>query len=173
MARDSSLITHGHPCALAGGVATAYLVSLALDRSDPDGMPAALLGLVGGECAKFDARIEQVQMLARCGDPQDPCRALGQGWVAEEAVALALYCFLRSPDEYRATVVTAANIEGDSDSVACIAGAISGAYNSEAAIPRPWIQLIEDSSYLGEVGTQLYDAWARRHHQQSLGGDQQ
>ena len=40
VARASSLITHGHPCALAGGVATAYLVSLALRPAPVDELTA-------------------------------------------------------------------------------------------------------------------------------------
>jgi len=162
VARDSSLITHGHPCALAGGIATAYLVSLALDGTTPASMPGLLLDFAGGECPEFDALILQVQALGLQDDPRRACRSLGQGWVAEEAVALALYCFLRSPTDYRATVTTAANVEGDSDSVACIAGAISGAYNGEAAIPPDWVLRIEDSAYLGEMGSHLYQAWRRR-----------
>ncbi len=173
VARDSSLITHGHPSALAGGIATAYLVSLALDRVVPADMPTSLLAFAGDASEEFDARIRQVQELPLDGEPTPALRQLGQGWVAEEAVALALYCFLRSPDNYRATVVTAANVEGDSDSVACIAGAISGAYNGEAAIPSPWLHAIEDSELLGEVAGDLHAAWARRQHPRSLGGDEQ
>jgi len=171
VARDSSLITHGHPCALAGGIATAFLVSRALDREDPSRMPAQLLEFAGGRCAEFDERVRQVQSLPLTGDPRPACRSLGQGWVAEEAVALGLYCFLRTPEDYRSMVITGANIEGDSDSVACIAGAIGGAYCGHGAIPAHWVQRIEDRDYLDEVARLLYAAWARR-HTPTLGGDQ-
>ncbi|MBR9982437.1 MAG: ADP-ribosylglycohydrolase family protein, partial [Desulfatitalea sp.] len=67
----------------------------------------------------------------------------------EEAVALALYCFLRHLEDYRNVVTLAANTNGDSDSIACIAGAISCAYLGVSAIPLAWIQRIEKSDHLG------------------------
>ena len=41
---------------------------------------------------------------------------------------MALYCFCKSPDDFLATIRRGANTQGDSDSIACIAGGISGAY---------------------------------------------
>ena len=80
---------------------------------------------------------------------------LGEGWIGEEAVALALYCFLKFPDDYIKTVLRGANTNGDSDSVACIAGGISGAYLGIAAIPYKWIQHIEKAKYLEELAIRL------------------
>jgi hypothetical protein len=44
---------------------------------------------------------------------------------------------------------------GDSDSVACIAGSISGAYLGTEAIPDDWIKRIEKSKYLEEIAGNL------------------
>ncbi|MCS7069911.1 MAG: ADP-ribosylglycohydrolase family protein, partial [Anaerolinea sp.] len=126
-ARASSSITHGHPCAAAAAVAAAYAVKLALD-----GTPVATFIR---RIAEVTAEIsdEFVQALRRVGhvggwaDEIAAMRHIGQGWIAEEAVALALYCVLRYPDDYAACVRRAANYEGDSDSIACIAGGIMGA----------------------------------------------
>jgi ADP-ribosylglycohydrolase len=41
-------------------------------------------------------------------------------------VALALYCFLMFPNDYRRSVILAANNNGDSDWIACIAGSLAG-----------------------------------------------
>jgi len=80
---------------------------------------------------------------------------LGEGWIGEEAVALALYCFLRYPDEYEKVVIRGANTNGDSDSIACIGGSISGAYLGVEAIPDNWIKRIEKSHYLEALATRL------------------
>ncbi|MBN1101991.1 MAG: ADP-ribosylglycohydrolase family protein, partial [Deltaproteobacteria bacterium] len=80
---------------------------------------------------------------------------LGEGWVGEEAVALALYCFLKYPDSYERCVIRGANTNGDSDSVACIAGSISGAYLGVGAIREDWIQRIEKSEYLDDLARRL------------------
>jgi len=53
----------------------------------------------------------------------------------EETVAHRLQCFLRYPHSYERSVLCAANTNGDSDSIACMAGAISGAYLGINAIP--------------------------------------
>ncbi len=159
VATASSLITHGHPCATAGSVATAGLVSMALDGMEPADMVDSLCDLVVAISEEFVVAVRQVPGLLACS-PDMALHELGQGWVAEEAVAGALYCFLRTPDDFAATVLAGANSDGDSDSIACIAGAISGAYNGADAIPRRWREQVENASGLREVAAQLLAAKA-------------
>ena len=52
-------------------------------------------------------------------------------------------------------VLRAANTNGDSDSIACIAGSISGAYLGINAIPNDWVQQIEKSDYLDDLAIRL------------------
>ena len=153
----TSQITHGHHCATAGSVGAAYLVSLALDRVPPQDMIDPLCELTAPISADFVAKIRQVPtVLDR--DPEEAFAVLGEGWVAEEAVAAALYCCLRTPEDYRASVLAAANASGDCDSIACIAGAISGAYHGTAGIPADWIRRVEKTEYLQDLGRRLYRA---------------
>lgn len=151
-----SLATHGHPCALAGSVAVAALVSMALEGVAPGEMLARVLDLTADLSDEFAAQMAVVPEVLDRPDAE-AWTDLGGGWVAEEAVAGALWCFLRSPDDYRATVLRAANSEGDSDSLACIAGAISGAYNGLDAIPQDWRDRVERAGYLTDVADRLFD----------------
>ena len=48
-----------------------------------------------------------------------------------------------------------ANTNGDSDSIACIAGGISGAYLGIDAIPSEWVKRIEKSDYLNDLANRL------------------
>lgn len=50
-----------------------------------------------------------------------------------------------------------ANTNGDSDSMACIAGSISGAYLGVEAIPTKWIKKIEKTECLDELSHRLYN----------------
>ncbi|MFZ5571765.1 MAG: ADP-ribosylglycohydrolase family protein [Thermodesulfobacteriota bacterium] len=86
-------------------------------------------------------------------------KMIGEGWIAEEAVALALYCFLKHPDIYADTVIRAANTNtnGDSDSIACIAGGISGAYLGVAAISGEWVRRVEKMEYLDTLAIRLVE----------------
>ena len=63
----------------------------------------------------------------------DALWALGEGWVAEEAWAVSLFCALRHIDSMRDAIIAAVNHNGDSDSTGSITGNIMGAiYGYEA-----------------------------------------
>ena len=49
------------------------------------------------------------------------------GWSADEAIAAAVYIFVRHPDDINAALTEAVNTPGDSDSIATLVGALVGA----------------------------------------------
>jgi len=163
LGQATSLPTHGHPCALAGSVATAAAVSLALADTEPMALFEGVMATVEPISAEFARHLARVPDALTLESDQ-ALALLGEGWVAEEAVAAALYCFLASPRDYRRTVLRAANSNGDSDSLACIAGAVSGAYNGLEAIPEHWRQGVEKSDYLHDLGRRLFDAAGDARH---------
>ena len=57
----------------------------------------------------------------------DAIRTLGEGWVAEEAWAIALYCTIRHIDSVEDAIIASVNHDGDSDSTGSITGNIMGA----------------------------------------------
>ncbi len=153
----SSLATHGHACAVAGAQANALAVALALEKTPLEEILAAITESGGAITPEFSAKLSLVpDMLAL--PPDGAFDQLGDAWVAEEAMACAMYCFMRSPEDYRAAVLTAANASGDSDSIACIAGGISGAYNGLAAVPDEWVKGVENSAGLLETAERLCEA---------------
>lgn len=159
VSRASSLPTHGHDAALEGAFATAFLVSLALQGAQPAQMYEALMRETHGRSEDFTACLAKLPaMLQQPPEIALSTQGLGESWVAEEAVASALYCFWRSPQDFAKVVLTAANTDGDSDSIACIAGAICGAANGIEAIPPHWIRDVEDSQQLLLLGQQLHHA---------------
>lgn len=63
----------------------------------------------------------------------DALWVLGEGWVAEEAWAVSLFCALRHIDSMHDAIIAAVNHNGDSDSTGSITGNIMGAiYGYEA-----------------------------------------
>ena len=155
VARASGLCTHGHRTAVAASVGAAWLVKLALDNVDPGSMISAVLEFTNGISREFDKAILKIDNCLDWDDEEKALNFLGEGWIGEEAVALALYCFLKYPNDYRKTVLRGANTNGDSDSVACIAGSISGAYLGIEAIPDDWIKRIEKSKHLEDLAGRL------------------
>ncbi len=82
---------------------------------------------------------------------------IGEGWDCTSAVAGAWFAFCRSPSSFEETVVSAATTQGDSDSLASMAGAISGAYNGLEAIPERWRNKVEGYNMLSYLSDRLLD----------------
>ena len=82
----------------------------------------------------------------------DPCLATGEGWVAEEAFATGLLCFLLYPEEPVQALRRAAVTKGDSDSIACLCGAFAGAYHGIEAWSADWLLRIEYRERLAALG---------------------
>jgi len=118
-------------------------------------MIPALLDFTDDISNEFDQAILKVEKCLGWEDEEKALAYLGEGWVAEEAVALALYCFLRHSNSFEKTVIRGANTNGDSDSIASIAGGISGAYLGFEAIPDRWVKQIEKSDYLADLSARL------------------
>jgi ADP-ribosylglycohydrolase len=155
VASASALITHHHPTAQLGAVGAAFLVKLALDRLPPEEMLPALELETHGQVRDFDQALDRLEEALEMSSPDAALAHIGEGWVAEEAVPMALYCFLQSPDDFLTTIRRGANTQGDSDSIACIAGGISGAYLGVRALPADWIGRLEKSDYLADVAQRL------------------
>lgn len=68
---------------------------------------------------------------------------IGQGWVGEEALAIAIYCSLKYPDDFTKAVCAAVNHDGDSDSTGAITGNIMGTLLGESAIPEKYLENLE------------------------------
>jgi ADP-ribosylglycohydrolase len=174
-------LTHGHPTGLAASELTAYAIKLLRDGLAPKDLVGALrarsaqqrtvyrgdwlgdlrkrwlsedyIALGWDECAAALDRVSEA--LAARNYDGDPCLATGAGWVAEEALATALYCYLISPDDPVAVVARGAASSGDSDSISCLAGSFAGAALGMPAWPTSWREQIEYQDRL----TRLADAW--------------
>ncbi len=95
---------------------------------------------------------------ARPGDGDlDAIHQLGEGWVAEETLAIAVYCALRYPDDFESAVVAAVNHNGDSDSTGGVAGAIVGANVGLSAIPRKYLDNLELKQVTLALADDLYN----------------
>lgn len=80
---------------------------------------------------------------------------LGAGWVAEETLAIAIYCSMRHQDDFSAGVIAATNHNGDSDSTGAVTGNILGALLGYSSIDEVWKENLELSDVILEVATDL------------------
>ena len=80
---------------------------------------------------------------------------LGGGWVAEEALAISIYCALKHSDDFVSAIVAAVNHDGDSDSTGAITGNIIGAYLGAESIPEEFSNPIEARDVIIEMADAL------------------
>ncbi len=79
---------------------------------------------------------------------------LGQGWIAEEALAIAVCCALvgHEPED---AIRLAVNHDGDSDSTGSIAGQLVGALHGPDALPDRWLDQLELRPEIERIAAQL------------------
>lgn len=88
-------------------------------------------------------------------DDLDAIHQLGEGWVAEETLGIAIYCALRHQDDFSAGVTAAVNHRGDSDSTGAVTGNILGALLGYSAIEDKWKKDLELSDVILELADDL------------------
>jgi ADP-ribosyl-[dinitrogen reductase] hydrolase len=143
---DLAALTHGHPC---GYLAAGALAELVGRLADGDALDPALDHVERrlAERPRHEetlAAVRGARALAAGGaEPSaETIATLGWGWVAEEALAIAVYCALVAAD-FAHGVRLAVNHSGDSDSTGAMTGSILGARLGAAAIPTRWIEQLE------------------------------
>lgn len=100
--------------------------------------------------------MEKAIALAHTDTPElDAIHALGEGWVGDEAMAIALYCAVRFENDFAAGIIAAVNHKGDSDSTGAIAGNLLGAKLGYEAIPEKYKEQLELRELLLDMADKL------------------
>lgn len=185
LAQMQAAMTHGHPTALVASELTARSVAWLADGASPTELVSLLRdrvrarpveyhqewlgdlwrqqhGAASGEdfiargwdeCAVALSRLDAA--LDDEDRETDPCDQTGSAWVAEEALATGLLCFLLYPDRPVDALNRASVTRGDSDSIAAITGALVGAHLGFSAWPESWYQRIEGSERLARLVSRI------------------
>lgn len=80
---------------------------------------------------------------------------IGDGWVAEETLAIAIYCLMKYPDDFEKAIIASVNHSGDSDSTGAVTGNIMGALLGYDAIPEYYKENLELRWLIEELATDL------------------
>jgi poly(ADP-ribose) glycohydrolase ARH3 len=150
----SARITHNHPEGLAGAVAQASAVGLALQHglSQEPIKPVSFLDRIVTQVKDVDKRFAEYL---------DEIRSIPSGSVIEviegitgsyglslraiESVPAALAAFLLT-HSFREAVISAVNLGGDTDTIGAMAGAVAGAYYGYDQIPQEWLNSLENGA---------------------------
>lgn len=160
LAGEVAAITHGHPTGqLAAGAFAAIIHQLLVGISLVESIDVALLLLqeMPGHAETSGAIRQAIKFAAESPNSTDALKAIGNGWVADEALAIGLYCVLCATD-FEAGAILAVNHDGDSDSTGLIAGHLLGAIHGVSGIPRRWLEPLELRTVLEDVADDLATA---------------
>jgi len=157
-ASEFAAVTHGHP---TGHLAAAYLAQLVRELSrGADLRDAALhatrpLHAAKGSEETLRAVKGALLLATHARGTAEEVESLGGGWVAEEALAIGLFCALVARD-FEHGVLLAANHGGDSDSTGSIAGNLLGLLVGEEGIPDRWLRRLELRDVITRVADDLW-----------------
>lgn len=154
-AEASARATHAHPLGVDAARVQAAAIAAALRDEDP---VAAARAAAGAD--ELRRRLDAVaELLDRSpGPPAEAAVALGNSSAGHESVPTAIYA-AAAHRTFEDAVTFAVRCGGDTDTIAAMAGAISGARHGMSAIPQRWVESLEDGekgrSYVTRLADQL------------------
>lgn len=105
---------------------------------------------------ELDEIITRAMELSENNDSDiDNIHKLGEGWVAEETLAIAIYCSLKYQTDFSKAIIAAVNHNGDSDSTGAVTGNIIGALLGFDAIEDKWKKNLELFDVIEEMALDL------------------
>uniref|UniRef100_A0A7S0A1A8 ADP-ribosyl-[dinitrogen reductase] hydrolase n=1 Tax=Pyrodinium bahamense TaxID=73915 RepID=A0A7S0A1A8_9DINO len=78
-------------------------------------------------------------------------------------LSMALHC-VWTTDSFKSAVLKAANVCGDADTVAAVAGQLAGAIYGASQVPKPWLEHLE----AWDSGDILLKAWLLYHREEAV-----
>ena len=177
LSSDAASLTHGHPSARQSAGAFSLIIhNLIQGKGLRSAVESALAHTraLAEPCRELVGRLDSaLRSAAAAGpegngilSPEELVRTLGEGWVAEEALAVAVYSVLATAPgsgnqgvdpqaHFQAAVRLAVNHSGDSDSTGSIAGNILGAHYGQACLPSDWLEALEAPDLIRGMAAQL------------------
>jgi ADP-ribosylglycohydrolase len=152
----SSIPTHNSKTSIAGAVAVAIAVRCALDGKDC----ADIISETCARTSKYDAGLAEKIKLSfelRNKDPDEVFIELGTSYLTFDTVPCAFYCFTRHFENPERAILEAVNAGGDTDSIACITGALCGALYGNDSFPERWIEGLENRGLIEKSAGKMYE----------------
>jgi len=157
---EAAAITHGHPLGWLPAAMLSEVVHLCLaEQCDSllEVVEVALARLMkvwgdSVEAEEFEALIEKAIALVDSDlADEHAIGRLGEGWVGDEALAIAVYCCLKHPENMTDCLCAAVTHKGDSDSTGAVAGNILGAWLGADAIDEEHLAQLELRDVIEEM----------------------
>lgn len=150
VAIENSALTHGHQMS---HIASAALVSLLRYISEGETLCDSVslmrqdtkrIFMGSLEVKVFDDLLQQAIFASEKDfDDMEIISRLGEGWVAEETLAIALYCSLKYSNDLKKALRVAVLHDGDSDSTGSVTGQMLGTLLGAKKLPQEEIKRLD------------------------------
>ena len=169
LAAETAYITHHHPLACIPAAFMAHIIYRLAEDEFPT--PEKFKGYIIEALDALDRyypkeneyrtdfrnRIEYAIFLAETDGNDVICiEQIGQGWIGDEAVAIATYCTYKYFNDFDKALIAAVNHKGDSDSVGAVTGNILGAAVGYDAIPQHFKDKLELHDVILHIADDLW-----------------
>ena len=163
VASEVAALTHGHELGwLSSGMAAYIINQVAYKKVTVEEATRSAIGFVKEHYSDRKHSEELISIVERAlslakttADDAENIRSLGEGWVAEETLAIAIYCSVKYQNDFSRALCVAVNHDGDSDSTGAVAGNILGAYLGYEKIPAQWKKNLECEDIIDEIAVDL------------------
>ncbi|MEV8631975.1 ADP-ribosylglycohydrolase family protein [Streptosporangium sp. NPDC051023] len=178
LAAECAQITHGHPTGYLAAGAFAALVHFVMEGRSLTRAVRESMDLLATYPSHEETSLAlraAISLAAQGAPSPEKVESLGGAWIAEEALAISVYCALAHPEpgDLRDALLLAVNHSGDSDSTGAVCGNLLGALHGEAALPADWlahlegretiVELADDFTTQATEGHPTTEAWLRRY----------
>ncbi len=161
---DCAALTHGHPLGWMPAAVFAGIIHEIAQNGAPlrDAVLRAREAVHGlwpdtEAYALLSSLIDKAMDLAAGSrDDLDAIHALGEGWVAEETLAIAIFCALRFEGDLDRALTASVNHRGDSDSTGAVTGNIVGAQIGYDRIPAKYTGSLELKDLILDTADRLW-----------------
>jgi ADP-ribosylglycohydrolase len=152
-------ITHGHPSGYLAAGAFATIIADVLNGATIEQSARGVMESLGGypdhEEVQKGIKAALEAFYNRPASPET-VESLGGGWIAEEALAIAIYCSLAAGSDFKTGIQLAVNHGGDSDSTGSLTGNLLGTLLGRESIPGNYLQHLELVPVIEEIANDLY-----------------
>ena len=163
---EVAALTHGHPLGYIPAAMMSVLITLIIqdEQSTPLQTLVEQSMAITRNCFPYEKYFRELRKLIEDAiyfsindiDESMAISHLGEGWVAEEALAIGIYCALKHTDNFEKAIIASVNHSGDSDSTGSICGNIMGAYLGLNSIPKHYTENLEVIAVIADIANDLY-----------------
>lgn len=169
LAAEVSALTHGHSLGFLPSAMLVYLLNEIIYSSCDWKSPGEVIKytlmqihkIYGKQYARTKYMLQLVRHAIELAErnlyttDEEAISMLGKGKVAEETLAIAVYCSLKYSDSFEKAIIASVNHGGDSDSTGAVTGNLLGAWLGCEAIPSRFGYSVEEGDSIKSIGERL------------------